>query len=122
MSTTSTASSRIPDIVQRYERELLAEWIQLQIAALGHQRDQTREDQLTEESRKFLRHFTESLKKAGAGSDIRGPAWGDTRAVLGELSRDRALQGYTPTETAAFVFSLKQPLFRRLRQELAQDP
>ena len=122
MSATSVSMSRIPDIVQRYERELLAEWIQAQIAALGHQRDRAREDQLTEESRKFLRHFTESLKAGGLGTDFRGPAWSDTRAFLGDLSRDRAVQGFTPTETAIFVFSLKQPLFSRLRQELARDP
>jgi rsbT co-antagonist protein RsbR len=30
-------------------------------------------------------------------------------------------QGFSPSETATFVFSLKQPLFRRLRKELSTD-
>ena len=121
MSTTSAASSRIPDIVQRHERELLADWIQLQISALGQHGGRVREDDLTEQSRKFLRQFAAGLK-AGGVSDIRGPAWSETREFLSDLSRDRAGQGYTPTETATFVFSLKQPLFTRLRAELAGDP
>jgi rsbT co-antagonist protein RsbR len=43
------------------------------------------------------------------------------RHHLGELSRSRALAGFSPTETATFVFSLKQPLFSRLRSEI-RDP
>jgi len=43
------------------------------------------------------------------------------------VSSSRALQGFTPTETATFVFSLKQPIFMQLRhraddaQSLADD-
>ena len=43
------------------------------------------------------------------------------RELLEDLSRDRAVQGFSPSETAIFVFSLKQPLFARLRQELGDD-
>ena len=121
MSTTA-AVGRIPDIVQRHERELLAEWIQLQIASMGFQRDRGREDELTDQSRRFLRHFTGSLQAGGASADIRTPAWAETREFLGDLSRSRATQGYSPTETAGFIFSLKQPLFARMRQELGRDP
>ncbi len=38
------------------------------------------------------------------------------REMLGELSRSRAIQGFTSSETATFVFSFKQPFFTRLRQ------
>jgi rsbT co-antagonist protein RsbR len=38
--------------------------------------------------------------------------------MLGGVSRSRAMQGFSPSETATFVFSLKQPLFVRLRQEV----
>lgn len=43
------------------------------------------------------------------------------KALLSEISRTRAIQGFTPTETATFVFSFKEPLFRRLRQ-IVSDP
>ena len=41
--------------------------------------------------------------------------------MLAEVSRSRSHQGYSPSETATFVFSLKKPLFARLQQELAKD-
>jgi rsbT co-antagonist protein RsbR len=38
------------------------------------------------------------------------------REFIGEVSRSRAIQGFSPSETATFVLSLKQPLFTRLRK------
>ncbi|MEU7409134.1 STAS domain-containing protein [Streptomyces sp. NPDC042638] len=44
------------------------------------------------------------------GLDGRGEAFGETRSLLIELSRNRARQGFTPTETARGVFVLKEVL------------
>jgi rsbT co-antagonist protein RsbR len=41
---------------------------------------------------------------------------------LANLSRQRAEDGFTPAETALFVLTLKQPLFKRLRTDLVKDP
>ena len=41
--------------------------------------------------------------------------------MLGDLSRSRAMLGFSPSETATFIFSLKQPLFDRLRKEVGND-
>ena len=63
--------------------------------------------------------------RAAAGQsgveDVDTPAWEPVRELLRNLSTERARQGFTPTETATFVFSLKEPLFSRLRQELGMD-
>ncbi|MFJ7423846.1 STAS domain-containing protein [Streptomyces uncialis] len=42
--------------------------------------------------------------------DGRAEAFGEVRALLTELSRTRAQQGFTPTETAVSVFALKEVL------------
>jgi rsbT co-antagonist protein RsbR len=42
--------------------------------------------------------------------------------MLNEISSSRAQQGFTPSETATFVFSLKRPLFDRVRAAYAGDP
>jgi rsbT co-antagonist protein RsbR len=120
MSTVST--SRIPEIVQRNEREILSEWIQGQLAAIGFRRDKAREDELMDLSRRFLRLFTSALQTVGVSSDISSQGWSEARDFLSELSRMRAQQGFNPGETATFIFSLKQPLFARMRQELGRDP
>lgn len=42
-------------------------------------------------------------------------AFEPVRELLGDVSRSRALQGFSPTDTANFVMSLKKPLASRLR-------
>src|SRR6202012_2959428 len=37
------------------------------------------------------------------------------------LSRERVIQGFSPAETATFIFSLKKPLFDALRKALGSD-
>jgi rsbT co-antagonist protein RsbR len=44
------------------------------------------------------------------------------RDYLAGVSRSRALQGFSPSETATFVLSLKQPVFTRLRKQLESAP
>jgi rsbT co-antagonist protein RsbR len=41
--------------------------------------------------------------------------------MLASVCRTRSHKGFTPSETATFVFSFKQPLFTRLRSELTHD-
>ena len=55
-------------------------------------------------------------------SDIHTAGWAEVRDLLGEISRDRARQGFTPSETAIFIFSLKEPLVAHLRQLIKDDP
>jgi rsbT co-antagonist protein RsbR len=60
---------------------------------------QIKEDELTDQSRRFLREFAKALK-SGQVDDITGPAWSAVRDLLDGFSRSRALQGFTPSETA----------------------
>lgn len=41
--------------------------------------------------------------------------------MLEEISRTRAIQGFSARETATFVFSIKQPLFTAIRGSLGKD-
>ena len=41
------------------------------------------------------------------------------KELLQEISASRARQGFSPSETATFVLSLKQPLFNALRKEIS---
>jgi rsbT co-antagonist protein RsbR len=53
--------------------------------------------------------------------DEEAAAWMPARAFLADLSRTRAQQGFSPSETASFVFALKRPVFAMLRAEYADD-
>ena len=61
------------------------------------------------ELRRDIREIYASLVQldTGAETDVRSPAFADLRSLLTELSRTRARQGFTPTETAVSVYALK---------------
>jgi rsbT co-antagonist protein RsbR len=48
--------------------------------------------------------------------DFEAEVWQPVRELLGSLSVARATQGFTPSETALFVLSLKNPLFALTRK------
>lgn len=49
------------------------------------------------------------------------PQWVSTRAILDEVSSDRIAQGFNSSQTAAFVFSLKEPLFDLSGEDIGPD-
>jgi rsbT co-antagonist protein RsbR len=116
----AAAQTRIPEIVAKYESELLADWVQRQLASTSLRRDLMRDEDLREQSQRFLQELRDGLRKGTL--DARAPGWDSLREFLSEVSVHRARLGFSPSETATFVFSLKHPLFARLRQELGRDP
>jgi len=116
----ASSLSRILDLVEKHQSRLLTSWLESQVAAGTLRSGQIREDELKEQSQRFLREFLNGLK-SGHGDDIMGQDWSPVRELLGEFSRSRALQGFTPSETATFIFSLKEPLFSLLREELKDN-
>jgi rsbT co-antagonist protein RsbR len=112
--------SRIPDILDRNADEVLKAWMQEQLSASSLRSDLMAEAELRRESQQVLRELA-SAWRSGT-TDVRDEAWVDVRTVLADISSSRAQRGYSPTETAMFVFSLKQPLFAMLQKEFPEDP
>jgi rsbT co-antagonist protein RsbR len=110
----------IPHILKTYESDLLDEWLREQLSALRIG-SKIKESELRVQSTEFL-SLLQQATQSGSITDFQGPAYGRVRDMLGDLSRSRGFQGFSPTETATFVFSLKRPLFARIRKELAADP
>jgi len=117
----ATAPTRTSEILRQNEQTLLTEWLQQQLSAKAFRSGRLKESELREQSSEFLSAFIRALQ-SGKIFDPESSAWSEVRDVLGHLSRSRATQGFTSGETATFVFSLKQPVFARLRQELGRDP
>ncbi len=111
-------SGRIARVLEQDGANILETWFAAQANALSA-RGSISANELRTQSREFIA----LLQKATARSshDVNGPGWDDLRGFLAELSKSRAVQGYSPTETAMFVFSLKEPLFNRLRTAAGSD-
>ncbi|PHJ56777.1 anti-sigma factor antagonist [Nostoc linckia z18] len=110
------SESKIPEILETFEADMLLEWTQ-ELAAVNIRRGLIKEAELREECREFLSLFRIAVGQ-GNLTNIQAAAWDDMRQMLTSISRSRSQKGFTPSETATFIFSFKQPLFNRLRQEL----
>lgn len=66
--------------------------------------------------------FLEIAIPKGQISDLETNVWDDTRQLLSDFSQTRAKQGFSPIETATFIFSFKEPLFTLLRVSLSDNP
>ena len=109
----------IPRILKTYEVDLLDEWLREQMSVF-RAGAKISESELRNQSREFL-NLLQQATQGGSVTDIQGSSYGRVRDMLGDVSRSRGLQGFSPSETATFVFSLKRPLFSRIRKELATD-
>jgi rsbT co-antagonist protein RsbR len=117
---TSLSTTKIPQILERDEAALLDRWLREQLAATSWRGDLMSEGQLREQSRELLSLVRRAIATGGDGN-VQGPAWAPVRDMLAGVSASRAAQGFSPAETATFVFSLKQPLFAGLREAHGDD-
>ena len=109
------AGSDVASLISRDEKTILPEWVELQKKAGILHTGRISEGELLSQSRNFLHLLHEALTQGGIATS--GEAYEPARAMLTELSRSRALQGFSPSETATFIFSLKQPLFNALNRD-----
>lgn len=111
--------SKIPQVVEKYEADLLADWIQT-LMANNTRRGLLKETELKRECEEFLRLLIKAVQQSNL-TNIQSSEWRNVREMLTSISRSRSQKGFTPSETATFIFSFKQPLFARLRQEHVED-
>ncbi|HEX4352720.1 MAG TPA: STAS domain-containing protein [Polyangiales bacterium] len=106
--------SRLPQLIERHHAQLLEEWVAQQSTALTRRRDLITDAELREQSSVVLQAIRAAAK---TNLEIDSVAWKPVRDVLADITRSRARHGFSPSETATFVFSLKQPLMKQLRAE-----
>jgi rsbT co-antagonist protein RsbR len=117
---TQDYAARISQIIQDQQSEIGAEWV-AQLEALTVRSNVVSKEQLRNHCQQFLAAFA-SAARAGELQNIEHRSWDEARDLLADISSSRAKNGSTPSETATFVFSLKQPLFVHLSAGFADDP
>lgn len=114
-------ASRLTAIVEQHQQGILADWLECQAASGAGRAGRIQEGQLREESQRFLGLFAAAIRQ-GTQFDARSPQWSELRELLSDISRTRAVQGFSPSQVATFVLSIKQPLFGRIREAFKDDP
>ena len=108
----------LAQLVRKNEQKILDQWIAQQLSATTRRADLMKENEMREQSREFLKLFLDAIQTESR--DIEAPVWKSVKEMLSSVSRSRAVQGFSPSETAMFVFSLKEPLFAVLKGESTQ--
>ncbi|HEL3017002.1 TPA: STAS domain-containing protein [Stenotrophomonas maltophilia] len=115
-----TLQQRTIDLLRSEQGALLARWAE-QLKASGHASDgRLGASELTTQMGEFWQLFLDAMGTASPG--VAASEWEETRRFLAQLSRERALKGYSSSETASFLFSLKRPLFERIQDIFRDDP
>jgi rsbT co-antagonist protein RsbR len=110
--------SKLSELLQNHEAEILADWVK-QLPASTRRKDLQSEASFQQEASDVLKAIAAASKD---GIDTEGSNWKPVHDLLADIARSRATQGFTPTETAIFVFSLKQPIMSKLNAVMAGDP
>ena len=106
-------TTRLAALLDQRSDELLTAWIGEQLTVF--RRGQISESDLRAQCAELLQEIRRALG-AGGATNVGSQPWSSARELLGRISTSRAQQGFTPSETATFVLSLKRPLFDALRR------
>ncbi|MFF8966144.1 STAS domain-containing protein [Streptomyces globisporus] len=104
------------ELLSTDREKITSEWID---GVSGSLQGRLSKAEVDRELRELYDALVEGLR---AGGEVtRGESFSEVRALLTELSRNRARQGFTPSETAISVLALKQALEPALRNESAEE-
>ncbi len=107
--------SKLQEAIQKNRESLLQDWTK-RLKASIQRRDLITDRQLENQASELVSAIVDVPSDASL-EDLNSSAWQPLKGLLANLSASRAASGFTPSETALFVLSLKPPLFTMIRQE-----
>ncbi len=105
-------------VVKANESAILNGWLK-QMSASTRRGDLMNDVDLKEQASEFLKLFIEASQKS---SDVQSETFASTKEFLKEIAKSRLEQGFSTSETAMFVLSLKQPIFSAIEDAFKTDP
>jgi rsbT co-antagonist protein RsbR len=113
-------NSNLGHILSEQESGILNDWMTLQRSAGTRRADLINDADLHRQSKEFLSAFRQGVS-SGKLDDIHAGDWAAARDIVADIARNRVRMGFTPSETATFIFSLKEPLFRAIDGDGMKD-
>lgn len=107
-------------IISQSEEKLRADWIR-DMGSSVQRADLISKNELEEQCQALLSAIVAGLRSSSP-TDVSSTEWNPAREFLQEISASRARQGFSSSDVATFVLSLKRPIFVVLRREMAGSP
>jgi rsbT co-antagonist protein RsbR len=111
----------IYDLLRTNAKEILSVWMKNQLESITRRPGLISEKELEAQSAQFFEAFINAVSH-GNLEDITAKEYDAVNKLLPEISRSRAAQGFTPSETATYIFSLKDTLLEFLQKEFGSRP
>jgi rsbT co-antagonist protein RsbR len=115
----TSPSSVLPAVLAERRAEILENWVRDQTESATMRPDLISATELRQQSDRLLTAVRTALQSGTL--DLEAAQWSAARDLLRELSVTRATQGFSVSETATFVLSLKSPILAQLRQAVPSD-
>lgn len=110
--------SSYQQVLKNNSKAILSAWLS-EIATSTRRSDLMGDAEFKQQTDELLRSIAEA---AQASSDVESEAFASTRELLKDIAKSRMAAGFTPSQTAIFVLSLKQPIFSALRETFKSSP
>ena len=120
-TSTNTPDPRTIQLLTERENEILEVWVENRVQSSDFRETLISGEELRSDSQTFLRAFITAIANSNA-EEMRGKEFNAIRRLLLEISEARAAQAFSPSETAFYVFSLKESLLPFLRDEYQNEP
>src|ERR1700761_4315195 len=111
--------ANILEAIQKNQDALLEEWLRGLKSGI-RRGDLIDERELKSQAAEMLAAISNVPADTSVGN-LDSATWQPLKDLLASLSASRAVQGFTPSETATFVMSLKAPVFGLIRKQSAND-
>jgi rsbT co-antagonist protein RsbR len=118
-TTLNEKTSGLGSIISQHRDQILSEWLR-EMGGAARRSDLIKESELQSQCSRFIGLLADAT--AQAGTTVQSAAYDPLRELLSDISKSRAVQGFTARETAVFVFSIKRPIFTAIREEFSKDP
>jgi rsbT co-antagonist protein RsbR len=111
----------ISRLLQKKKKQILEQWMNNQLADETLREDLMSNEELRSQSEELLESLVQTVDNRNI-DDVQSPDFDAPTEILSGISIMRARQGYSPRETAIYVFSLKDAILRVLQDEIKNDP
>lgn len=111
----------VAKLLQRKKKQILEDWISMQLADAGLRDDLMSNEELRQQSDELLEVLLQVLNAKNL-TDIHSQDFEPVHEILSGISISRARQGFSPRETGIYIFSLKDAILKAVHTELKEDP
>lgn len=119
-STQTQAARRVVELLSTRRDEILNLWIKERLESGDFRDELISKNELRQQSRQIVGMLTHAIQESDS-EDFDNSAFDELRAFLNQISHTRAVKGYTPTENATYILSLRNAVIPLLAEETGGD-